>query len=93
MKRFLLTLAFVASTALALGLAAPARACNGDCVHGPDHAASTGPDRDAAAPTPPARPGAATSDAKCHCEKGGKGCTCPPGKCDCENCGKGKKGA
>jgi hypothetical protein len=31
---------------------------------------------------------ASADDAKCKCEKGGKGCTCEKGKCHCANCGK-----
>ncbi len=93
MKSLVRNLVLAATSAFALLLATPAQACGGDCDDCPHRAASK-VDRKAAAPAPANAPAApATAAEKCQCEKGGKGCTCPPGKCDCANCGKAKKGA
>jgi hypothetical protein len=95
-KRFLLKIALGTAALFALGLAAPALACGKDC----DCAKKAEKADKKEAPKPAADKKAdlgaagssllAADEAKCKCEKGGKGCTCKKGECKCENCGQKK---
>ncbi len=92
-KRIFLTVGLGFAAALALGFAAPALACNGDCDCAKK--ADKADKKDAPKPADKAEKkvslGTAAStlaaDEGCKCEKGGKGCTCAKGQCHCANCG------
>ena len=102
MKRFVMTAALAAASAFALTIAAPARACNGDCECARKSPTAKKGTKGSAKPAQPAEKPAASEkkadlgsavpvaagEAKCQCEKGGKNCTCAKGQCHCANCGK-----
>jgi hypothetical protein len=92
--RFFLKASLGMAVVAALGFAAPAWACNGDCDHAKKDVKAQ--KKDAPKPTDKAEKKASAATAPstlaagedCKCEKGGKGCTCPKGQCHCANCGK-----
>jgi hypothetical protein len=90
-KRLFLRVSLATVAAFALGMAAPALACDHDGAKKDVKAQK----KDAPKPTDKAEKKASLSTAAstlaaedCKCEKGGKGCTCAKGQCHCENCGK-----
>jgi len=94
-KRFFLTISLAVVAAFALGVAMPARACNGDCDGAKKDVKAQ--KKDAPKPAEKAVKKASLGTAAstlaandCKCEKGGKGCTCAKGQCHCANCGQKK---
>jgi hypothetical protein len=99
-KHLLMKIALGAAALFALGVAAPALACGKDCDCAKKAEKAEKKDTTKPAEKPAAdkkadlsAPGTsllAADEAKCKCEKGGKGCTCKKGECKCENCGQKK---